>query len=122
MALKSSRNDAAAASGLAEDVGQNLNLLGTVVLRIPERVEMHVDETEECAWCDWGDDVHIKRIPPIITREYYAGGASEFSPSLDPIAFLLPRIQAGGKALLGQQRHGHEGYALKQRLVLGVSR
>lgn len=51
--IEVARNDPATASGLAEDVGQYLQLLSAVVQRIAERVEVHVDETEDCARRGW---------------------------------------------------------------------
>lgn len=82
---------------------------------------MHVNETKNCARRSWGDDVHVKPIPPVLAREGHAGDTPEHKlpPSLDAVAFL-PRIQVGGKARAGQQRHGRKGHALKRRLVLGV--
>jgi len=68
-----------------------------------------------------GDDVHIKRIPPVTRNSSRVSrGKHKLFPCLDPIAFLL-RIQAGSKAFPRQKRHGRKGHVLKRRLVLGVS-
>ena len=84
---------------------------------------MHVDEAEDRVRRGWGGDVYMKRIPPVlagsVTRE--TSPSMNFPPSLGPAAFLL-RIQAGGKARVGQQRHGCKGHVLKRSSVLGVCR
>src|SRR5258708_7611432 len=89
---------------------------------MPKGVEVDIDETEDRGWGrGWGDDFHAKRVPLVITRQGYAGGAPEHElpSSFDPIAFL-PRLRARGKARTGQQHQGRKGHALKRYLVLGV--
>lgn len=115
-----SRDQSTTASRLAQEVGKDLHLLGTVRERAPKRIEMNIDKTTGCGWGGWGDNVHGKRTPPILAGELDAGNGTrhELLPSLDPI--LLLELQVEGKALARQQRHIRKGYSLERRLVLGI--
>ena len=116
-----SRDQSTTASRLAQEVGKDLHLFGTVRERAPKRIEMNVDETTGCGWGGWGDNVHGKCTPPILAGEFDAGNGTkhELLPSLDPILLLL-QLQVEGKALARQQRHIRKGYSLERRLILGV--
>ena len=118
------RDDAAAAPGLAQEGCQNAHLQRPPELRV-ERVEVHVEQTQDGARRFWDGDVHAERVPLVPAGERSAEDAVEHQLgavlALLALALLLGE-QRRAKPPAGEQRHRRERHACERRGVLSVSR
>ncbi len=130
MALKSPAISPPPNPGSRQEAGEYLQLLGPVVERMPERIEVDVDETKGRGRVGWGEDVHGERTPPVLAGEFNTGDGNKHAllSFLDPrhptllllLLFFLWGLEGDSKTLTGQQRHVRERYALERRFVLRV--
>jgi hypothetical protein len=118
------RNDAAAAPGLAQEARQDAHLQRPAELRV-ERVKVHVEQVQDGARRPWDGDAHTERVPLEPAGERGAEDAVEhqFGAALALLALaLLGGEQRRAKPPAGEQRHRCERHACERRGVLSVGR
>jgi hypothetical protein len=101
-------------------VGEHVHLPGAVMPEVRERVEMHVDKTEECAGRGELEDIDRECIPPLCAWKLHAPRLAQAEASGPDPRAIGPRCVNGGKALAGQQSHGRELHSRKRRFVLRI--